>query len=530
MIKIHIVDDELIFREYLRTVFDWESYGFEIVAESKDGLEALEMVKQNLPDVMLVDINMPFMDGLELIKNLNKKYPTIAIILITGHSEFEYAQRAVRLGVADYLLKPFNKKKLLSVLMVIKDEIYEKKNMDIIGRKKEKIATQWYLNQLLNHPFTSIEAEHQAAVSELFKNFEASVFQVAIIEVDSGFSTNIAEDEMSLQKFIVRNMLEEFLHNDGNNYLLNQAKNRMVAILEFTQSNDPETIRKVAFKRLIQQTKKHFNINVTICLGETQRGIEAIYNSAVKATRVMNERLVSSRGDIIECSANATGNYECILYSREQRDLIDQYLRLHDYSEVNQELVRLFDTVKKSEVHQNQIITIATGLINLCIQFIEERGYKFIEIFGDDFEPIKQVNNAKSIDMIKDEIDGMYKTVIDYCKRSRRSKSSVLAAKAVAYIGANYSDSDLSVGEIASHIYINASYLRKVFKAELGMSVSEYLTRIRMRTAGRLITTLSMKLSEVARQVGYSDPGYFSKCFKKYYGVTPSDYENNRLL
>ena len=123
MIKIGIVDDELIFRTYLKTTLDWQAYGFDLCLEAKNGIDALKRMEEILPDILLCDINMPFMNGIELSAAIKEKYPQMVIILLTGYNEFEYARNALRIGVNDYIWKPFDKKELLTTLNEIKKKV-----------------------------------------------------------------------------------------------------------------------------------------------------------------------------------------------------------------------------------------------------------------------------------------------------------------------------------------------------------------------------------------------------------------------
>ena len=135
MIKIMIIDDEPIFREHLCATVDWKRYGFEVCAEAENGCEALEKVESSHPDIVLVDINMPFMDGLAFTEKLSGKYPRIAVVIVTGHDEFEYAKKAVKLGVKDYILKPFDNEELMSTLIKVRDKILEERKIYDAVRK-----------------------------------------------------------------------------------------------------------------------------------------------------------------------------------------------------------------------------------------------------------------------------------------------------------------------------------------------------------------------------------------------------------
>ena len=148
MIKIMIVDDMPVYRDYLRNFIDWKAYGFEACCEARDGREALELYEQYQPDIVLADIMMPYMDGLELSERLLKDNPDVSIILITGNSEFEYARKAVKLGVCDYIVKPFEKEELIIALLKLQDNInrvLELKNQkdELLGERREQLLRQF---------------------------------------------------------------------------------------------------------------------------------------------------------------------------------------------------------------------------------------------------------------------------------------------------------------------------------------------------------------------------------------------------
>ena len=153
MQKILIVDDESIFREYLRTALDWEAYGFEICAEAKNGIEALEQAQLHRPDIALVDITMPFMDGLSLTEQLKEHYPATSVVLITGHNEFDYARKALKLGVEDYILKPFSKDELVLTLLKLQKEHEKAREERSTLKENQQLMKESYLNHLLSSEY-----------------------------------------------------------------------------------------------------------------------------------------------------------------------------------------------------------------------------------------------------------------------------------------------------------------------------------------------------------------------------------------
>lgn len=154
MLKIIIVDDEPLYRKYLINSVEWEKYGFQVCCEAKNGIDALEKIHEYKPDIGLVDINMPFMDGLELAEKIREEALDVAVILVTGYNEFEYARKAIKFGVVDYILKPFDNEELMTPLLKVKESIEKKKIRRIEHREEVDFIKDRLLNMLVSNEFT----------------------------------------------------------------------------------------------------------------------------------------------------------------------------------------------------------------------------------------------------------------------------------------------------------------------------------------------------------------------------------------
>jgi two-component system response regulator YesN len=355
MIRLMLVDDESIFREHLCTTVEWSSYGFEICGEAENGREALEKLEICRPDIMLVDINMPFIDGLRLSEIVAEKYPQIAIVIVTGHDEFEYAKQAVRLGVKDYILKPFDNGELISALEKLRDKILKDR-----GR--------WY------------------------------------------------------------------------NYL------------------GPDYTNTGFFS------------------GET---------------------------------------YENLLF----------HMKSRDEDRVLEELNRIFDCITEKKLSFVYTTTLCSALVSLCLSCLTESGKSIEETVGKDFSPLEEIKNKESIGDLKEWITGLFQKTLRILNAGKITRAGKIAEDAKKYIQDHFGDENLSVEKIAASLYINSRYLRKVFTENVGMTIVDYITGVRMEKARQLLEKSNIKHAEIARMLGYNDASYFSKCFKKYYGLSPSEYE-----
>lgn len=350
-----LVDDEPIFREHLCTTVDWQSYGFEICGEAENGKEALEKLEICRPDIILVDINMPFVDGLRLSEIIAETHPYISIVIVTGHDEFEYAKKAVRLGVKDYILKPFDSGELIATLEKLKDKILEEK-------------CKWY-------------------------NYLSSDY------TNTGF-----------------------------------------------------------------------------------------------------------------CSKEA---YENLLF----------HMKSRNEGKVLEELNLIFDCITEKKLSFVYSITLCSSLVSLCLSCLTESGKKIEEVLGKDFSPLEEIKNKNSIEDLKEWITGLFQKTLEVLHAGKTTRAGKIAEEAKKYININFNDPGLSVEKIAANLYINSRYLRKAFADNIGMTIVDYITGVRMEKARQLLENSNIKHAEIARMVGYGDAFYFSKCFKKCYGITPSEYE-----
>lgn len=363
MYRIMIVDDEPLFRDYLRMKMDWENHGYVVCCEARNGKEALEEAQVHRPHLALIDINMPFMNGFELAEQLKMRFSEMTIVFVTGHNEFEYVQQAVRLGVHDYLLKPFNKEELAAMLERIQPKLPK-----------------------LQETVEEVQAE-TASVDGTPKPYPAAAIQESIL--------------ISLRL------------------------------------SDHDT------------------------LGEVKRAIQSL---------------------------------------------------------------------RPSEVTSEYVYTMLMGLVSIGLSFAGERGIASDNLWGNQsgHSPDKQLRRCTNWEETEACLLDFFGRLIRLTESTRQTKSYKLYTDAKAYIEQHYTEEDLSVEAVATELFVDPSYLRRVFRKESGYSVLDHITHTRMKRAKELIQKGNMKLSTIAYEVGYSDPNYFSKSFKKKFGMTPTEFEQLR--
>ncbi|MFC4301839.1 response regulator [Cohnella boryungensis] len=529
MIQLMIVDDESIFRDYLRMVLPWEEYGFEIAGEARNGEEALELARRIRPDIALIDINMPFMDGLELTGRLKEIYPETGIILITGHNEFEYARRAIKLGVEDYVLKPFTKEELLLTLLKLQSEIRRTRDKQLTLKANEAMLRESFLNLLIESEHLR-EEETRARLEGFGYPAASNRFQVACIEIDHMDDKWREVSDRELWKFAVANILSETLRFEGNPMIFNGPEGRILCVCEpdgrSVQSGDFND----AYEQLCFMIKKYLKFAVTIGLGTFHEGVGGIRRSYLEARRALQYKFVIGSDRVIAYDDKIEGvrGFASGFISSQTNEELLIALRLGDADSVNRKLNDIFQGIVADRLSLDYVYTICMGLVSICLSCVSESGHPIEDCFGEQFYPYSDIMQRHSIEEVRHWIVGMYGTAMDYMRLHRQTKSGKVAETAKQLIDEQYRDSELKVETIAQQVYINPSYLRGVFKKMHGLTVGDYITQKRMEQARALLAEGAFKLADIAERVGYNDPAYFSRAFKKYYGYSPRDYENMR--
>lgn len=528
MIKMMIVDDELIFRDYLRTVLDWEALGFSLTLEARNGIEALELAAGDPPDIALVDITMPFMDGLQLSEKLKQLYPATSIVLITGHNEFDYARRALKLGVEDYILKPFSKDELLLTLIRLRQEHEKAQEERMTLRGNMEMIKESFLGQLISKEYALSEEETLRRLIQLGIEAKSGAYSVACIEIDQMDLKWSKPGDRLLMKYAVTNVLNEALEESGSYLTFNGPEGRIVCLILHPDGRTEEMLSLEGHEKLCYLIHKYLKFTITIGVGRSKQGFRGISASYGEALEALQSKFVLGSGRVIPFGEQLPSAGNQPLYPPEVNEELLVLLRLNQWAKVEEKLDELFKQVQTRRLPIDYIYVICMGLVSVNLAYFEESGHPVEDCFGEQFYPYNEIRKLDSAEVTFQWLKELFRKAVEYNGKHRNTRSSKIAKAAIAYMEENYADSGLYLEQIAGHVYINASYLRAVFKKEVGVTVSDYLTQYRMQKARELLARNTLKLADIAERVGYNDPGYFSKSFKKFYGYSPSEYEKSR--
>ena len=516
--KVMLVDDEEDVAQAIMRKLSWEEMGFDTPRYAHNGLEALEFAEELRPDIVMSDIKMPYMDGMELARNLKRLYPNIRIIFFSGFDEFEYAKEAIRLEAEEYILKPIDADELKAVFK----RVHEALDRDIDEKLNVAKLENYYMDSLplLQEDFFASLVEGRIEDDRIEKfmsdyriELTGPVYVAAIVHVSK---SNIPEGmNPVLLSVSVRKLLEERMDEKwGCKFFSYQGSTVMIAQLPSQKDASAFTDDCDRLCRLAESICK---ANVTIGVGSTTENLSEIDTSYHGARDAVSYR---------------------VLYGHTKAINISEISPMEKDDSAPAEENTLLDVFKKAAEKYIENNTKAQATIQNYRFFVMElvsELYKFARTnqleLGDVFDLSSDVYSLAS-QMEPGELSIWFTGVclkmhelIDY-KRNDTTRSFV--SKAQEYVADHYADQDLSVDFICNYLGVSSAYFSTVFKKETGKTFVGYLTDYRMEKAERMLLETDEKTYIIAQEVGYSDPNYFSYVFKKQFGVSPSKYKNGK--
>lgn len=520
-----LVDDEEEVVQVIMKKINWEGLGFSVIGYANNGVKALEMVEEYQPDIVMTDIKMPYMDGMELANRIKAEFPATRILIFTGFDEFEYAKEAVHLEVEEYILKPVNSVELTNVFTQMKikmdQEISEKRNVEILQR--------YYMESLplLQANFYSTLIEGRIREGELSKylsdyqiTFSGPFFCCLVIHT----SSSQAPENMNplLLSTSVQKQAEERLGKKwkaksftylGNTVLIAQLQHES-DVSELTDESD----------RFCRYVRRMIGAVVTVGIGTVCGNIleisksysgarEAVsYRGIYGATKAINIKEIAPQEMVQSGSAG----------EMEMANLF-KMIRLGSEQEVLDAVNRYWNQISFPSKSLQQHHIAVMEMVSALYRFSSNNEIS-MEDFGGDMGKLY----TKLLDLEPETLHKwLRETSLSFREklihaRSRSTKSFVL--KAEEYVRNNFYDEEISLDRICEILGVSSSYFSTIFKKETGKSFIGYLTDYRMEQASRLLIETNEKSYIIAKQVGYTDPNYFSYVFKRQYGVSPSKY------
>lgn len=535
MYKLLVADDEKWVRRGLKTSIDWPKFNIGEILEARDGEEALEIVKKSMPEIIITDIKMPYLDGLQFIQEVRKLDENIKVIIISGYGEFDYARQAIKLGAVDYILKPIEENTIIQIVTKCINEIEEgrRKNLEENRNRDElkelmPLAQSHYLNMLISKKPDNIDVED--ILSKLRKmgmdniNFGRMLVVTILIESSDKDSEDSAR-ENELIKFAIKNIAQDFFRKITDHLLIDGGEKEIVCFLSLREDGTKRERLLNILKAIIKVVGRHLGCNISIGAGIECKAGE-LSDSYRLSCRALEHRFLMGTGkvlDIYDFTKEKTGVASIIGLNYA---IVDNCVKLGEYKKIIELIENVFARLYDNMEHidpgetrqflQNLVIRINRTLLSM--------NPMISEYISNPSEIEDTVGKLATIYQVHRHIVH-YLTVVSSCQNSNSNKKRRFIEDALEYIGKHYSE-DITMNGVAKTFFLNASYFSKVFNEEVGLTFSEYLTGKRIELARELLKLPYMKVYEVAQRAGYADYRHFSKKFKEYQGVTPLEYRN----
>lgn len=534
-IKVFLVEDEMVIRRGIKNSIDWEKEGYIFCGEASDGELAYPMIIKEKPDILITDIRMPFMDGLELCKLVKKELPNIKILILRGYDEFDYAKEAIRLGVTEYLLKPISSGKLLEALNGVSESIRrEKEDKDLVRKYMEEMREntehekQKFFEQMIAGNLSMADALETGKKYEM--NLSAGMYNLLLFRFTLGKENRksgelLGEAEYAIEKLTERlEYVFEFQRGvEGWAFLLMADNEEQMSERVKELSKDLEEIMKnystIAYFGGIGQPVARLR-ELEESFREAERALAARFTMELnRIISVEDIRMAQNVDTLDDIEITSFGEIE------KTRTMLEKFLNNGAEDEID-EFVDVYinelpeENLKSVLMRQYIIMDAYIVMMSFCekIEGIEGEMQAQSEELKNSMKTIQTLEEIKNyIRMLLKKIIGVRDTI-----SGRRYSDIIEIAK--DQIRKTYMSDEISLNTIAAEVGMSPSYFSSIFSKEMGKTFVEYLTEIRMDRAKELLMCSSMKTSEIGYEVGYKDPHYFSYIFKKTQNCTPKEF------
>lgn len=523
-VKLLIVEDETILREGICKVGNWAENGIEICGAAANGYEALKLIDENKPDVVLTDVVMPVMDGIELAREISKRYPEIRLVMLSGHEEFQYAQKAIEYKVREYLLKPAKIELIMEVMLRLKAEILkerEERKEEILLREKLTqsipILREQYFNKLVRGYMVSNE-EIYRQLDFLDINLSLENLAVLVCEKDSSIGYG---NESELINIKIKELCKEVLESEYNCFVFTDLKDRVVTVLNYNQQMKPaDVILYISGKasRIQKEMKLRWGYTLSVGIGRPVRNIRQLPKAYNEAEYALSYRFFMGDDSIIYIGDLEYEDTDSQIYFEQIEQALITCIKTGDTIGAKEKTDELFLLLKQSFIGKPQSIfdelIMLVSMISRSLNKIENSNEEFkglhtllSELKNSDYTTLSELQE-KVTDTIVD--------TSNIINTDRIIRSEGIVEKAKKYVEANLSK-DVSLITVADYVFVSPNYLSFLFK-ETGENFKEYVLRVRMQKAEEMLGDGNYNYNQIASALGYRDGRYFSQVYKKYKG------------
>lgn len=525
-----VVDDEELVRNAISTIIDWDSLGFTNIYEAEDGLEALELCRKQKIDLVLTDIVMPFMDGLELSAALKQEFPDIHVVILTGHEDFEYAKQSVDLGVKNYILKPVG----ASTLYTKMKEICKKLNIEASQKQYiAKMRSQIHqsvpiLQEKFLYSLVCTQHGNRKNIKERMEllglPLKSSSYVVGIVETDLSQTAN-ADIELFL--FTSKNISADCIgkshcvFDDNNNH----------TILVFNLDDFEDDAHYIIYNTLQVIQKAIYSIlkiDTTCAMGSIVSDLNDLYLSYHEAKTALDCRYSLGTNRVYDIN-DLDYIEKSFYYPFDEIKQLIYSIKFLGRTEIEQAIEEISRTLLYSKnLSSSNIKMVFIEMITSLLKELSSVKQGSTAVWDEGFALYNKLEHRTSLQQVLDSLLEFSIKVSEELHKLQSNSGQIMIQTVKEYIEQNFADDSISLSSAAEYTSVSTGYLSALFKKETGINFVEYLTDVRMARAMNLLKTTDKKTYEIAYETGFANPHYFSISFKKYTGMSPSDFRSVR--
>lgn len=539
MLKVFFVEDESIVREGLKNNIPWQEYGYQFMGEASDGEMALPMIRKIRPNVLITDIRMPFMDGLALSQIVKQEIPDIKIIIISGYDEFEYAQQAISLGVERYLLKPITKGTLRKVLMEIREKIeteQEQKNYLETFQNEMKEYEDYSRRSFLEKVFGGVLSVQQIyeEAAKISLDLDGPCYNIVLLNLqvkrrDPEYAIREPEGIDRIREELFRYFMR------FPEYLIFQWNISLYGVLIKGEAGQMEGLKEQCIDNMRRIcSKEEVFMEWYAAVGEPVGRLSLLPECYTRVNHILAHRFFSPQCHILtekDAEELSPGkdlkSFESVDSAKMNSDIIQGFLREGKQEEIGEFVNGYLAGVKEAIESRLFRDYLLLNTRFTAVNYMEMLGVGQQDFLPEnDYAKVREASGNSS--NIHAYIQELLERALTLRDRESENQGKRILKNGLKYIEENYSEESLSLNSVAGAIGVSGNYFSSVFSQEMKITFIEYVTKKRMEKAKKLLRQTEKHSSEIAAEVGYKDPHYFSFVFKKTVGCTPREYRNGK--
>ncbi|MBB3125401.1 two-component system response regulator YesN [Paenibacillus rhizosphaerae] len=543
MTQLLIVDDERLVADSLAELLPWDELDIQHVYRAYSGNDALELLNTHPIDIVITDIRMPEFSGLELIEKIREANSRTKCIIHSGYADFEYAKKAMSFQVTEFVIKPASDEDILNAVRRMKDQLYEEwqllfSQQKVFAALKEQapLIRSLFLNDLIKgKKFGYGELETKSEFMNLPFRTDDSI-ALMVIRLEEGFA-EFDQVSLSLFEYAILNITEETLREHFDVITAKDVYDYLVILVKVNQRREDKAIKSgksVQNSLLLEQLALKLQENVRIFLKGRISLIVSTWGSFARDVPDLYQECIAT-------IRRSVGNDQEIFLTLDDKRLSTQVkslgslyeppslMQLFDMGQKEETLAKIESIINELEEHwsdsQEHLLEVFLHFSSAFTYAAHKNGKLLENLIGSDYEPIISRKPFLSIRQLKEWTFKVANLLYDDLNRDWVDAKS-LSIKQIQQFVINHLAEDVTLQAIGDHVHMHPVYLSKIFKSRTGENLSEYIIRLKMEKAAFLLKQTDDRVYQICTKIGYQNPPYFTKLFKKYYGITPQEFRD----